>query len=485
MDSLEFQKIVKNLSSSGRESEWLELKCNNSNPDEIGQYISALSNSAALLKRAVSYIVWGIEDKTGNIVGTTFRPKETKVKGQELESWLLGNLDPQTEFHIHEGAVDNKHIVLFEIAAAMHRPIRFKTFEYIRVGTYKKPLSDYPEKERELWRTFEQIPFEKGFAKRNVSAKQILQLIDFQSYLNLMKIPFPGDQSSLFQRLQFENIIHKLNDDEYHITNLGAILFAKNLEDFDGISRKTLRVIFYNDNSRLKTIKEIELTKGYAAGFEEIVNSINSQLPQNEHIGEAFRSEVRMYPQIAIRELIANALIHQDFTISGTGPLVEIFESRVEISNPGLPLIDTLRFIDGAPRSRNEMLAKLMRRMNICEERGTGIDKVIVQIELFQLPPPDFRAKTFSTCAILFAPKELRDMNSEERSRAAYQHACLQYVIGKIMSNESLRKRLGMKSSNYSLASRIIRDTIKAGLVKPQGDVVGMGKSAAYLPFWA
>jgi len=97
-----------------------------------------------------------------------------------------------------------------------------------------------------------------------------------------------------------------------------------------------------------------------------------------------------MYPEIAIRELVANALIHQDFTIRGTGPMIEIFSDRMEITNPGIPLIDTLRFIDEPPQSRNEALASFMRRVNICEEQGSGIDKIILQVKMFQLPAPDF-----------------------------------------------------------------------------------------------
>jgi predicted HTH transcriptional regulator len=105
-------------------------------------------------------------------------------------------------------------------------------------------------------------------------------------------------------------------------------------------------------------------TKGYATGFEGVVRYINEQLPSNEVLGQAFRREFRMYPEVAIRELVANALIHQDFTVTGDGPKIEIFSDRVEITNPGRPLIDTLRFVDEPPQSRNEALASLMRRMH-------------------------------------------------------------------------------------------------------------------------
>lgn len=219
-------------------------------------------------------------------------------------------------------------------------------------------------------------------------------------------------------------------------------------------------------------------------GFKGAIAYINDQLPRNEQIGQALRHEVRMYPEIAVRELVANALIHQDFDVTGTGPMVEIFTDRMEISNPGLPLIDTLRFIDEPPRSRNESLASLMRRMTICEERGSGIDKVIFHVELFQLPAPDFRATGSSTVAVLYGPRQMGQMDQQERVRACYQHACLQYVSGKRLSNASLRKRLGIKDSNYPAASRIIRDAIGAKLVKRYSQESSR-KDATYVPFWA
>lgn len=485
LDTLQFQNLVRQLTSQPKETEWLELKHNNIDPYEIGEYISALSNASALLERHTAYILWGIDDSTHEILGTKFRPREVKVKGQELESWLIFHLDPQIDLRIHESDVDGKHVVLFEFAPATHRPIRFNGTEYIRIGSYKKKLHDCPEKERELWRILGQVSFENGIALKNVSAEQVQAYIDCPAYFQLMKLSYPENRAAVLKRLVSEKLIVQADDGSYNITNLGAILFAKNLEDFDRLGRKSLRVVFYRDDSRMDTMKEHEMKKGYALSLEEVVNYINDKLPQNEHIGDVFREEIRMYPKIAIRELVANALIHQDFNVTGAGPMVEIFTTRIEISNPGLPLIDTLRFIDEIPRSRNEILAKMMRRLNLCEERGTGVDKVILQIEFFQLPAPDFRKTTHSTLTILFGPRGFKDMDSGERTRAAYQHASLQRVIGKKMTNESLRKRLGIKASSYSLAYRIIRDAIKAELVKPHGEVVGSGKSASYLPFWA
>jgi ATP-dependent DNA helicase RecG len=176
----------------------------------------------------------------------------------------------------------------------------------------------------------------------------------------------------------------------WNITNLGAILFAKRLDAFDQrIGRKGVRFVAYDGNSRADTVTHRQDgQRGYASGFEGLVGYIDGLLPRNEHIDKAFRTETPLFPSIAIRELVANALIHQDMTITGAGPLIELFKDRLEITNPGVPLINPDRFIDSAPRSRNEALAALMRRMRICEEQGPGIDKVVALSSFFSYLHP-------------------------------------------------------------------------------------------------
>jgi predicted HTH transcriptional regulator len=191
-----------------------------------------------------------------------------------------------------------------------------------------------------------------------------------------------------------------------------------------------------------------------------------------------------MFPELAVRELLANALIHQDLFVTGAGPMVEIFDDRIEITNPGEPLVDTARFVDTPPRSRNEALASLMRRFRICEERGSGIDKVVFQVELYQLPAPLFEAPAGFTRAVLFAHKALREMDRADRIRACYLHACLCYVTGQKMTNTSLRKRFGILDRNAADASRLLKEATEAGLIVVLDPTAGH-RSRTYVPFWA
>jgi ATP-dependent DNA helicase RecG len=163
--------------------------------------------------------------------------------------------------------------------------------------------------------------------------------------------------------------------------------------------------------------------------------------------------------------LVANALIHQDFSVTGAGPMVELFADRIEVTNPGEPLVATERFVDAPPRSRNEALASLMRRMGICEERGSGVDKVVAQTEAYQLPAPLFEVPDDSTRAVLFAHRPLTEMDRSERLRACYQHACLRYVLRQPMTNSSPRERFGIEAKNAAIASRLMRDALDEGVI--------------------
>ncbi|MDO9017893.1 MAG: ATP-binding protein [Deltaproteobacteria bacterium] len=467
------------------ESEWLECKVANDDPKVIGEYVSALSNSAALLRRDGAWLIWGIDDATRRVVGTAIRPRERKVGNEPLESWLAHKLSPRVDLQFHEVEMDGRRVVALWIQPTFASPVSFDGVEWIRVGEVKKRLREHPGREKELWAALARQPFETGLAARGVTGDEVLSRLDYPKYFELARLNLPANRSGILDRLTVEKLIVAQGGDRFDVTHLGAVLFARQLSDFAGLGRKAFRVIRYRGVGRVETLHERLSTHGYASDFEALVDYVNGLVPTNEVLGDAFRRDFQMYPKVAIRELVANAMVHQDFAISGTGPMLEIFDDRMEVSNPGLPLIDPLRFIDHSPQSRNEMLADLMRRLSICEERGSGFDKVIDAIEAFQLPPPDIRKDTTHTRVLLFALQEPARMDRMDRVRACYQHCCLLYVSNRRMTNATLRERLKIDASNPSAASRIIRDAVEACLVKPEDPDSRSRKHARYVPFWA
>lgn len=474
-------ELLNNLVKQPKESEWVEFKLNFHSEQEIGERISALANGAAIHNQDYGYLVFGVENESYLIKGTTFKPKHHKKGNEELEHWLSQRLDPRIDFRIHEFAYDSqRNIALFVIPSAQNKPVDFSHTPFIRVGSITRKLADFPEKERKIWRKSGR-PYELEIAKDNLSSADVIRLLSTETYFDLMKLPYPSNQNGVIEKFINENLVIKSQG--YAITNLGAILFAKNLAEFESVQRKSVRVIVYKGKNKVETIREQIGVKGYALGFLGLVEWINSQLPANEEIGKALRTESRMYPEIAIRELVANALIHQDLSVKGF-PMVEIFSDRIEISNPGNPLITPDRFIDSYI-SRNEKLADLMRRMGFCEEKGSGLDKVIFYNELYQLPPINVITDENRTRVTLYSYKKLNDLDKKEKIRACYQHACLKWVSNEKMSNQSLRERFQIEDQNAAIASRIIKDTFEAGMIKEDDPENKSRKHRSYVPFWA
>lgn len=169
-------------------------------------------------------------------------------------------------------------------------------------------------------------------------------------------------------------------------------------------------------------------------------------------------------------------------TVTGAGPQIEMFADRIEITNPGAPLVKPERMIDLPPRSRNEATASLMRRMGLCEEQGSGLDKVVAQAELFQLPPPLFRANDDSLQAVLYGPRKFAQMTPDERVRACYQHAVLKFLSGDRMKNASLCDRFGIAKQNAAQASQVIGLALQQELIKPAD---ADHPRSGYIPYWA
>jgi ATP-dependent DNA helicase RecG len=319
-------------------------------------------------------------------------------------------------------------------------------------------------------------------AREHCSGADVIQLLDTQGYFDLIEIPYPVDRAGVLERIEREKLI-ELTGSNYSITNLGAILFAKRLDEFAELTRKAPRLIVYDGLDKLKVRLDRIGNKGYAVGFKGLIEFISNQIPSNEFMGKAYRAELKMFPDTVIRELVANALIHQDFNETRTFIAIEVYTDRLEISNPGKPAISPDRFIDEY-QSRNEKLADLMRRMGVCEERGSGIDRVVSLAEFWQLPAPDFRNDEQRTYAILFAHKAFKDLDGKDRVRACYQHCVLRWARQEKMTNQSLRERFKLPVAKSETVSRIIRDAIDQGRIKLDTSSTSR-RYARYIPWWA
>lgn len=456
---------------SSSEHQRLEFKEAKSQFDfgKLCKYCVAIANEGG------GHLLFGVADKPPRPVVGSAAANDPLGMAEKLFEALGFRVDVEAVAH------PAGRVVVF------HIPGRPRGTAYHLDGAYLMRSGEelVPMSEDQLRRIFAEggPDWLEEYSREGLDAQLVVELLDTQTFFELLQLPFPTDRAGVLERLQQERLIDVFPTG-YSIRRICALLLARRLADFPDLARKAPRVIIYNGNSKVSTKLDQIGTKGYAVGYQALVRFIMGQLPQNEVVEDALRKEVKLVPEIAIRELTANALIHQDFRMGGASMMVEIYSDRVEISNPGEPIVPVERFIDGY-QSRNERLADLMRRMHICEEKGSGVDKVIQAAELYQLPAPKLHTGYRRTVVSLFGPRDFEAMDRDDRVRACYQHSALKWVMAERMTNQSLRERFHLPETKSSIVSQIIAAAIEAGVIKPDEKVGASRKFARYLPFWA
>lgn len=329
----------------------------------------------------------------------------------------------------------------------------------------------------------EGISFEDRIAASALSADQIITMLDFGEFYKLTGKPTPTGAERIVEGLADFNFCKK-NEGGWSITNLGAALFARDLRNFPSLEFRYVVVRQYRSASNLDVSAETFFYEGYAVSLDKIVKYVMSLLEKTENILHPKRENKYPYPEVSIRELVANMVLHQSFEVHGMTLAVEIFTNRIVITNPGTPLIDTNRFIDLPPKSRNDKMAQAMFLFNLCEKRGSGIDRAVAGVEAMRLPAITIEKGEDFTRARLFPLKKYTEMSKAEKIMACYQHACLLYENGESLTNQSLRNRLSIGKNNAAVASRIISDTIAAGLIKAQEGQSASTKFWRYVPYY-
>lgn len=430
---------------------------------------------AALANEGGGWLILGVSDGAPRkVVGTSAFLDPQEIRRKIIDS--LGFRVEVEELQLPEGRI----VGFFCPPRPAGTAYQYDGAYWMRSGEDLKPMTE--DRLRAIFAESASDWLELP-AVSDVDAATVVELLDTQSFFDLLKIPYPTQQSAVIDRLASERLITAVTDG-WSINRMAAILLAKKLDAFpQEVSRKAIRVILYGGNSKLEVKTDRTGNKGYACGFANLVDFVYDSAPANRVVEETIRKEIKMFPRQAIRELVANAMVHQDFSIAGTGVLVELYSDRLEISNPGLPQISVARFID-EQRSRNDRLAGLMRRMGVCEERGSGIDKVVTAAEFHQLPAPDFRAGEVRTTCILFAHQDFSEMSKMDRIRACYQHCCLMFVTNQRMTNQSLRKRFDLPEAKAAVVSQTINAAIEAGQIRLDDSESTSRRYAKYVPWW-
>jgi ATP-dependent DNA helicase RecG len=436
-----------------------------------------------LVEKDRAFIIFGVEDKTRRRLGTTVRLYNLRKGGENFENWINRVVEPRLMIELLDFQYQGLSFAIIAIEPTYDRPVRFQGLEYIRIGENIRKLSEFPPHERALWLATSRRKFEDAIALSYVATQKIFGYLNIDAYYALSGEPKPRKDAETIRRFVSLGFLQDDLEGGFHITNLGAILLAQDVRMFPSIKGKAVRPVQYKGRDKKTSEPEVEGRRGYAVGFSGMISHMMKNLPAEERYIDGVRRTISIYPETAIREIVANALIHQDFTITGAGPFIEIYSDRVEVTNPGNSLIEVDRMLDER-RSRNEKLASRMRELGLCEERGGGLDKTLIEIEQRYLPAPEFNSSKDSMRVVLFGTRTFAQMSKRERQRSCFYHCVLRWIAHDYMSNASLRERFSLPPEEYQAASAVITEAVRAGRISPADPDQGR-RNARYVPYWA
>ena len=444
--------------------------------ERLAQHICAFAN-----QKGGGLFVFGIHNEDGSCFDISKAEIDKII--QTLGNIALNNLVSPVQIE-HEVMKYEGHSLLFVyVPEQMDKPVYLRGKDIY--SAYHRSAGQTVKMSREQVKAMvaqsQGITFEKQKAAIGLSTTEVLEKLNYTTLYRLLDKNVPTSSDTIIDKLKYYGFCEP-NGDKWDITNLGALLFANHLSDFPNLNGNEVIVRKYIGTNNRQQEFEQHGAYGYAVGFEGLIEFIMQQT-SSESI-DIKRKSIPTYPRIAIREFVANALVHQDFLIKGMPVTIEIFSNRLTITNAGAPLNDINRLIDLPPQSRNEALAQTMFLLGICERRGSGIDRAIEAVEKMNLPAVKFTKSDQHTRIFLFPQKSLKEMTKPEKTAACYQHACLMYEDGKAINNQSVRERFEIGKNDSSVASRIIADTVEAGFIKPADTETASKKYMTYIPYY-
>lgn len=354
------QQIIEELCAYDSEREWFEFKENWFKADELGKYISALSNSAAIAGKKYGYFVWGIHDESHKIVGTDFDCNRD-VNHEPLKHYLARQFSPDINFTFEETTLGGKKVVLLIIPAAKSVPTSYAKERYIRIGSSKENLRKYPEKEsflfdvlRHGFPTMENTPSDY----QDLTFEKLLIYYGAKG-LKLNPDTFKKNLSFYTEDGKY-NILAQLLSDNSHMPIRVAIFSGTTKAD------NMYSVREFGNQCLLYSLDEV-------LRYGDVLNII--QADERERIVE--RKEVPLFENDAFREAVINAFVHNKW-ISGNEPMITVFSDRIEILSRGsLAPEQTLEgFFAGESVPVNKKLSEILLQLHISEKTGRGVPKI-------------------------------------------------------------------------------------------------------------
>ena len=402
MDPATLLETLERLRGLPREASTVEFKGNTQEPAEIGQYLSALANAAALDGHDRAWMVWGVEDGTHVVKGTAFDPFSKKGEGnQALIMWLQQKTSPKADFTFHECRHPSGRVILLEIHPPRTAPIAFENVRYIRIDSHKTKLAEHPDKEARLWGKLGQMDdwsgeVVAGASGADLDAEALVQARQrFTEYL-IKSEPDAARHETLRRDAQAWDVATLLN--KARLTKNGritrsALLLLGNDESAHLLSPADVKMSWILRDAGGKTVSSQHFGAPFLLSSERLFARIRNVMIEQMPDGTLFPTAIQQYDPWVIRETLHNAVAHQDYRLGGKINVVE-YPDRLLFSNLGQfipPSVEWMLEQQSPPEHyRNQWLIDGMIRLRMIDQVGSGIRRIFETQRGRFLPLPDY-----------------------------------------------------------------------------------------------
>lgn len=389
MNTQELTVLLDRLRTEPRESEWLEFKNDRYEPQALGEYLSALANSACLLGKPRAYLVFGIADGSHAVVGTTFDPGAEKAKGNQLlQLWLSCGMQPNTGFEVHAFEYEGKRVVMFEIHPAYDRPVKFYGTAHIRDGTSKTELEKYPEKVRQIWRR--RVDWSAQTCEQATIAD--LDPMAITKARHEYKTKFPAKAAEV-DGWDDPTFLNKAKLTIKGVITHTALLLLGREEVATLLSPAVARISWMLKNERNEEQDYEHFGPPLLLNVDKVLARIRNLTIRELPSGTLFPLEMSQYDPWVLREALHNCIAHQDYGLRGRIQVVET-PGNLLLTNVGGFLPGSVEAVirQDAPSEvyRNPFLAEAMVNLNMIDTQGGGIKRMFQAQRRRFFPLPDY-----------------------------------------------------------------------------------------------
>ncbi len=442
MTSRDHIALVDRLRALPAETEWFEFKRNRCEPREVGEYLSALSNSACLAAQARGYLLFGIDDETHDVVGTPLDPYRVKAKGnQDLLPWLAAGLRPNPGVEVHAVNHPDGRIIVFEVGSASNEPVHFYGTAYVRVGSNKTELRNHPEKARALWTRGSDWSAE-------VCEAASLADLDPDAVAKAREqfvVKHPGQAAEVagWDDATFLNKARVLKQGA--VTHAALLLLGRG-ESAALLSPAVAKISWILKDAGNRELDYEHFGPPFLLAGDRLMKRVRNLIVRALPSGTLFPQEITQYDPWVIREALHNAIAHQDYLRHGRIVVVE-FPERMLLTNVGDFLPGDVETVirQDAPQAiyRNPFLADAMVELNLIDTQGGGIKRMFETQRRRSFPLPDYDLTEPGHVAVSITGRIL----DERFTRLLMERSDL--ALGQVILLDRVQKRLPIAKEEH------------------------------------